>query len=286
LYDADQMAVSAHSDKELTFSATSGEVDMRTGGRPPAGTFVYEGDELVTSWHSHDLHQLEYALHGTVEVDTEGAHFLLPTQQAAWIPARVEHRTTIHRTIRTISVFFDPQMIASAGDRVRIVAVPPVLREMLRYAERWPIGRQTSAPDADAFFAALSYVVTEALEHETPLGLPNSSDPILAAAMAWTRAHLHEATVREAARHVGLSERSLRRRFETGARMSWRSYLLQARLLHAMAMLAEPSPSILHVATAVGFDSLSSFNRAFRQRTGETPSGYRKLRVAGAQSAQ
>ena len=37
------MAVSAQSVKDLPMSAKSGLVDMRTGGRPPAGSFPYEG---------------------------------------------------------------------------------------------------------------------------------------------------------------------------------------------------------------------------------------------------
>jgi AraC-like DNA-binding protein len=61
--------------------------------------------------------------------------------------------------------------------------------------------------------------------------------------------------------------------------MSWRSYVMQARLLRAMALLAESGPSVLRVANVVGFESLSSFNRAFREKTGMTPSAYRKQRA-------
>ena len=32
--------------------------------------------------------------------------------------------------------------------------------------------------------------------------------------------------------------------------MSWRNYVTQARLLRAMALLAEPGPSVLQVANA------------------------------------
>jgi AraC-like DNA-binding protein len=279
LYDAGSMTVSARSVKELPGPANSGRVDMRTGGRPPAGSFVYEGDELVTTWHSHDLHQIEYAFHGVVEVETAAARYLLPPHQAAWIPAAVEHRSTIRTAIRTISVFFEPSLVPEPGERVRIVAAPPVLREMIVYSGRWPIGRSASEPAADTFFAALGQLVSEGLDNEAPFCLPNSTDPVLAAAMAWTRENLERATVGAAARQVGLSERSLRRRFEAGAGMSWRDYLLQARILRAIALLTEPGPSVLDVATAVGFDSLSSFNRAFRSRTGETPSRYRKQRA-------
>jgi AraC-like DNA-binding protein len=62
--------------------------------------------------------------------------------------------------------------------------------------------------------------------------------------------------------------------------MPWRTYLLHARMLRAMALLAAPGQSVQETATAVGFDSLSSFTRAFTQFCGETPSSYRR-RVGG-----
>jgi AraC-like DNA-binding protein len=273
------MAVSAQSDKVLSFPAKAAQVDMRSGGRLSAGSYAYEGDELITTWHAHDLHQLEYAFHGTVEVETTTAHFLLPPQQAAWIPSGVEHRTTIRTAVRTISVFFESDLVPDAGGRVRILAVPPVLREMMIYSGRWPIGRRASDDVADAYFVALGRLVSEALDSEAPLFLPTSSDPVLAAALTWTRENLDTARMGEVARHVGLSERSLRRHFEAGLGMSWRSYVMQARLLGAMALLAESGPSVLRVANVVGFESLSSFNRAFREKTGMTPSAYRKQRA-------
>jgi AraC-like DNA-binding protein len=273
------MAVSAQSAKKLPSAASSSLVDMRTGGRPAAGSFTYEGDELITTWHTHDLHQIEYAVQGVVEVETAAAHFLLPPQQAAWVPVGVEHRSTIRTAVRSISVFFEPAMVPAPGDRVRILAVPGVLREMIVYSQRWPIGRSDSESMAESFFATLGQLVSEGLDRETPLSLPTSPDPVLRAAMDWTREHLTGATVGAVARTVGLSERSLRRRFQSAVGMTWRDYLLQARLLRAMALLAEPVPSVLEVATLVGFDSLSAFNRAFRARTGETPSGYRRWRV-------
>jgi AraC-like DNA-binding protein len=279
LYDVPVVAVSAQSVKELPLADKSGLVDMRTGGRPPAGSFLYEGNDLVTTWHTHDLHQIEYAFHGAVEVETAVSHCLLPSQQAAWIPAGAEHRTTIRSSVRTISVFFSPRLVPEPGNRVRILGVPSVLREMMIYAGRWPIGRPTSDDVADAYFIALGRLVSESLDDEQPLSLPTSTDPVLAGAMVWTRENLDTATVAAVASQVGLSERSLRRRFDAGLGMSWRRYLLQARLLRAMALLAEPRPSVLQIATTVGFENASSFNRAFRQWTGESPSAYRAKRV-------
>ena len=256
---------------------------MRDGSAVRAGTFPYEGDGLVTGWHSHDLHQIEYALAGTVEVETSAGHYLLPPQQAAWIPAQLPHRTTINRRVKTVSVFFHPDMVADPGDKARILAAAPVIREMIRYATRWPIDRLQSDEEADRFFTVLADLVSNGLDQEAPLHLPTSTDPVIAAVMAYTDDHLVQVTASEVSRAVGLSDRSLRRQFRAAVGMSWHRYLVHARLLRAMVLLAEPSWSVLGVATEVGFGSVSAFSRAFALHTGETPTAYRG-RIASSPS--
>ena len=277
------MSVSARSANDLSVAANVAHVDVRGGSRVRAGTFPFEvGDVVVSGWHAHDLHQLEYAFQGVVEVETAAAHYLLPPQQAVWIPAGLPHKTTLRR-VRTMAVFFDPTMLSGAGDRARILAAAPVIREMILYGARWPIGRPSSDPTADAFFEALALLVLEWLDHETPLCLPTSTDPLVAAVMEHTNAHLAQVSARDVCTAVGVSERSLRRLFSTATGMTWRQYLLESRLLRAMALLAEPAPSVLDVATLVGFESASAFARAFARYTGETPTAYRR-RVMAAPS--
>jgi AraC-like DNA-binding protein/quercetin dioxygenase-like cupin family protein len=254
-------------------------IDLREGGGVLAGSYVYEGDRLVTGYHWHDLHQIEYAVRGVVEVDTDGGRSLLPPHQAAWIPAGCLHQATLHADVRTISVLFAPDLVPDPGASVRVIEVSPLLREMILHAVRWPVTRPDSDERADLFFRTLALVVGEALHQEAALSLPTSADPVVAGAIAHTRAHLTGVTLRDVCTAVGTSERTLRRRFVDEVGMSWRTYLLRARLLHAMSLLAEPDHTVLDVSIAVGFDSVSSFTRAFRRETGESPSAYRR-RVA------
>jgi AraC-like DNA-binding protein len=211
-----------------------------------------------------------------VEVETEAGHYLLPPHQAAWIPAALHHKTTLNAGVQTLAVLFEPSLVPMGGDRVRIIAVSALLREMMLYSARWPISRTESGAEADSFFQALGYVVADALDDEMPLNLPVPADPVVAAATDYTRAHLDRVTVSDVTRAVGVSERTLRRIFHAHLGMSWRSYLLRARVLRSMAMLAQPDRTVLEVSIAVGFDDAGAFARSFARHCGETPSSYKR----------
>jgi AraC-like DNA-binding protein len=272
------MTVSASSARLLPQSANL--VELRRGGQARAGSYLYEGSRLVTGWHSHDLHQIQYAIGGVVEVETATAHYLLPPQQAAWIPVGLEHQATMTPDVRSVAVMFDPELLPAVDSRARIVVVSPLIRQMMIYALRWPIGRPDSDPVSDGFFQTLGHLVFDALENEAALSLPTTDNPTVAAAMAYTKAHLSSVTAAEVCRAVAVSERTLRRRFDEAVGMSWRTYLLHARMLRAMALLVSPGESVQKTADAVGFDSLSAFTRAFTRFCGETPSRYRQRGLA------
>jgi AraC-like DNA-binding protein len=68
----------------------------------------------------------------------------------------------------------------------------------------------------------------------------------------------------------------LRRQFRADTGTSWQEYRTTSRVLRAMAMLAEDDRTVLDASVAVGFESLSGFNRAFRRLTGERPNDYRR----------
>jgi AraC-like DNA-binding protein/quercetin dioxygenase-like cupin family protein len=282
LVPSDVVTVSAPSDRGLTETAKLARpvIELRRGGRAMAGSYLYEGDGLITGWHSHEVHQIEYAMHGVVEVETDSAHYLLPPQQAAWIPVGLEHQAVMNPDVKTVAVMFDPGLISDADGRARIIAVSPLVREMMIYALRWPIDRADGDEVSDGFFRTLAQLVSEALDHEAPLSLPTTAHPIVAAALAYTKAHLDSVTAEDVSRAVSVSERTLRRLFQDTLGLSWRTYLLHARMMRAMALLAGRGQSVQATSSAVGFENLSSFTRCFTQFSGETPSTYRK-RVAG-----
>lgn len=57
--------------------------------------------------------------------------------------------------------------------------------------------------------------------------------------------------------------------------MTWRETLRRIRLIRAVEALASSNSSITEIALAVGYNSLSAFNAAFRDLTGKSPGEYR-----------
>lgn len=53
-------------------------------------------------------------------------------------------------------------------------------------------------------------------------------------------------------------------------------YLQRRRIERAMAMLRDLDRSVTDIALAVGYDSLGTFSRTFREVTGSSPSEYRR----------
>ena len=74
---------------------------------------------------------------------------------------------------------------------------------------------------------------------------------------------------------AGFSESHFMKFFKQTMGVSFTSYLNSYRLTMAGRLLLQSDDTVLSIATSVGFDNLSYFNRAFKKQFGMTPSAYR-----------
>jgi AraC-like DNA-binding protein len=247
--------------------------------RPKGIGFAFRNAEHDTlyDWHCHDYHQLAYAMSGAMWIETEQGRHVLPSGRAAWIPARLRHRTLTGRVDGT-SLYFDPKAVADAESRLRILTAPPLMREMILYAMRWPLEAADTDPVAVSFFSTLALLCRGWLEAETPLFLPRSDQPAIMRAMDYAMADPAAANQAGAIAAAHLSERSFRRLFVRETGTSWQAWVAQLRLLHALDGLIA-GQRVTDVAMQSGYASLSAFAKAFRALTGESPSDFRKRRL-------
>ncbi|MGC1480275.1 MAG: AraC family transcriptional regulator [Chthoniobacterales bacterium] len=82
--------------------------------------------------------------------------------------------------------------------------------------------------------------------------------------------------IRELARRCALSDAQFRRVFRQTMKTSPLCYLHDLRVRTAASLLRGTSKSVLEISLEVGFESVSSFHRAFRDRMSASPRAWRR----------
>lgn len=223
--------------------------------------------------HRHSKHQLLRPQHGVLCVET-GTHLhTCASPMAIWIPAGVVHATTIGAGAAA-SLFFSPEHYAWSSTEVRQIEVSPLLQHMVDTAAEGLAGTKSFQRQ---FFDIIAELCHRALaEPVTPaLAVPRS--PEVKRAVDHLLAHLAEQTIPQLAQAVGMSERTLRRRFQSELALSPDDYLRHARLIKAMQTLrSAPTKPISEIALEVGYGNQSAFTAAFRRFTQQTPAEFRE----------
>jgi transcriptional regulator GlxA family with amidase domain len=112
----------------------------------------------------------------------------------------------------------------------------------------------------------------------SPVGTPRDlhHDELIADVQTELNRDLRAAPAMTAlAAQLGVSTRTLMRRFKFATGVSVGQYLQQRRLDEAQALLRRTNLSITEVGVAVGLHDASHFSRMFREQTGLTPSAFR-----------
>ncbi|HEX8311639.1 MAG TPA: helix-turn-helix domain-containing protein [Chthoniobacteraceae bacterium] len=108
--------------------------------------------------------------------------------------------------------------------------------------------------------------------------------PAMEQARSYIRDHSDdELSLAAVAKTVNMSATYFSAKFKEMAGINFVDYVARTRVEKARNLLLDPKRRVSEVAFAVGFQSLSQFNRAFRRIAGESPRDYRaKLPLAQA----
>ena len=103
-----------------------------------------------------------------------------------------------------------------------------------------------------------------------------SNRRMLRARDAMDRAYAQPLDVAALARMVHVSEAHFIRTFRATFGETPHRYLQRRRVERSMFMLRESERSVTEICFAVGFTSLGTFSRTFREIVGQSPTGYRQ----------
>lgn len=103
------------------------------------------------------------------------------------------------------------------------------------------------------------------------------SDPDVLTALKYIASHFREGIrVEDVLNHVMVSRSTLDRRMKQFIGRSCSDEIERIRISHAKMMLIETDAALSEIAAVCGFNYLSHFSHAFRQKVGLSPSQYRK----------
>jgi len=213
-------------------------------------------------------HQLTFALRGHLEVITGETRRLVPADRAVWVPAGTAHTLVMRAPISMRSLFV-AAAVHSSDDRVRTIAVSPLLRELIVHVTK--LGALDRSVPAQARLAGVLFDLLGSAE-DVPLELPSPRDPRARRfAELVTRSPGDEHPIAALARKAGASLRTLERCFLVETGMSVGEWRRRVRLFHALHLLQGGS-SVTDAALEVGYASVSAFSQAFARQFGRSPS--------------
>ena len=228
--------------------------------------------------HRHFRAQLVFASAGVMTVTTAVGTWVVPAQQAVWVPAGVEHEVYAAGPLSMRSLYVHPDAAHALPTECRVVAVEPLLRELIVKATVLAESGRTG----DSYVRLVGVILDELRGlNPAPLHLPLPHDPRLQAITSSLLAKPGDnRDLVEWGRSAGASARTLARLFRQETGMTFSGWRQRLRLLAAVSRLGAGEP-VTAVAYELGYRSPSAFIAMFRRTLGRPPGRYFKGHDAG-----
>ncbi|MEV8314158.1 helix-turn-helix transcriptional regulator [Streptomyces sp. NPDC059900] len=227
--------------------------------------------------HHHDDHQIVYAGRGVLAVTTSAGSWVAPGTRALWIPAGTVHAHQAHGELELHLVGLPATENPLALQTPTVLAVGPLLRELIVAYTRTPEDEGSDKNGAESpERSRLRAVLLDQLRAspQEPLHLPTPTAPLLRTLCDILRTDPADSrTLAELGREVGASDRTLSRLFRADLGMTFPQWRTQLRLHHALVLLADNTP-VTAVAHRCGWSSASAFIDVFRRAFGHTPGAH------------
>lgn len=229
--------------------------------------------ELRFPMHHHYRAQLAFACDGVMSVTSAAGAWVVPPQQAVWLPAGVEHEVYSAGPLSMRSLYVHPDATGGLPEECCVMTVEPFLRELIV-----KVADLAERREMQDNYARLVSVVLDELRglKAAPLHLPLPRDARLKAITDTLLAHPGDNRDLAAwGQRAGASGRTLARLFRRETGMTFAGWRRRLRLLAAVSRLGAGEP-VTRVAYDLGYHSPSAFVAMFRRSLGMPPGRYLK----------
>jgi AraC-like DNA-binding protein len=225
---------------------------------------------VEVGWHTHEEGLLYAVFHGLASIQTETGTCTMMPGQVGWLPPSTRHGGHCFGKAEALFLYLRPDVCHMMPDTPRVLSMSPLSKAII---DR--LGAQTPPLPPHRVEQLLAVLVEEIREAGAmELYLPMPREPRLVKIASALQSNPDDNTDLDGwARSLGMTRRTLMRRFQQETGLTIGQWRQQLRLLKAVQLLAE-GHSVTSAALAVGYSSLSAFIASFRQRFGVTPAKY------------
>jgi AraC-like DNA-binding protein/quercetin dioxygenase-like cupin family protein len=224
-------------------------------------------------WHCHAHNQLVYASSGVMAVETKLKLWVIPPLRAVWIPAYELHKVYMYGNATMKNVYLLPDIDSSLPDKSEVINVSPMMREMIMHLSLQPYQQSMSSNYCHIVQVLLDQIKI-APQASIQIPLPKN-EKLALVCTALLQDPASNRSLKEWARVVNVSSRTLTRLFRADIGVTFVEYRQQVRLFHALRLLSQEQ-SVTTISYECGFSSLSAFNYLFKKNFGVTPGQFFK----------
>jgi AraC-like DNA-binding protein len=230
-------------------------------------------ERWLTEPHLHKQGQLLSLDSGSASMEVSNGAWLLLPGRIVWIPPNESHSMTSNSYISGWSLYLPSELAAILpGSPSIFIRSDLVVNIVARIAHL-----KQSTADPSVLGRLLAVLADEMTLYPADSSyLPVPRDPRLRRLVeAFSENPASQYELERWARDIGMSKRSLTRRFQAETGMSFGQWIQKFRILVAMEKLAS-GDDVTSVALSCGYSSMSAFIRIFQLNTGTTPARYRR----------
>jgi len=244
----------------------------------PYSTHLSQNLEFMAHWH-HEI-ELILVLEGQVTMGVNQQEFLLTAGDIGVSASQDIHYYSRCGKSKLILLIFRPELVpVSAGwvlhpqeSSPRVFRDPQAADRMVAIHREFTAREQDWKPAVLGHTAVLSCLIGRALFPVPALAAPSLQRQRMQKALDYLETHFREdLTLEQVASQVALSRWAFSHQFSPTVGTHFRAYLNGLRVREARRLLSDPARKVIDVALESGFNSLRSFNRAFKEQTNTTP---------------
>ncbi|AZN68437.1 AraC family transcriptional regulator [Acinetobacter haemolyticus] len=231
----------------------------------------------LTPTHTHSRAQFLYASMGNIQVFTPNNVWLVPPMCALWIPANVEHSVISLSHVKLNTALVEVSAATLMGKECFIIRVSNLLHELLIRLNQITQIDPPNIVSSQEISEALQILIFEEIHRANLLSIqiPWPKDKrLLKICQQLLHSPNHSKDLTNWADDIGTSSRTLMRMFQKETGLSYRAWIQQMHIAHALSMISN-GESIAQISEALGYTNPSAFSAMFKRHLGKTPQQFK-----------